>query len=107
MAFQLETQQAPEARYACTLAPEELEDRLSAWRSLRSEALLEERVGDGVAHALFRRSEQTGQQLRALIEAEKRCCAFLEFALREEGDVIEVEIRAPAGVESVIGGGSF
>jgi hypothetical protein len=70
------------------------------WRSLRAEALIDERVEDGRLHALYKRS--SAERLRALIEAEGRCCAFLEFTLREEGEVIAVEVRAPAGHESLI-----
>jgi hypothetical protein len=88
---------------ACSLDSEQLEERLQEWRSLRAEALISEKVRDGTLHSRYKRSEGVAQRLRALIEAEGRCCPFLEFKLSEQGDVIAVEVRAPAAIPSLIG----
>lgn len=80
---------------ACSLGPEELDDRMNDWRSLRAEALISESVRDGVLHSVYTRREDVARRLRALIEAEGRCCPFLEFELHEQADVISVEVRGP------------
>jgi hypothetical protein len=84
----------------CSLNPGELEARLSEWRSLRENALISETVQGQVLSSLYTRSDGVAQRLQALIEAEGRCCQFLEFELYEEGEAIRVDLRLPDGMSA-------
>jgi hypothetical protein len=83
---------------ACSLNPAELEARLNEWRALREDALMSESVQGQVVSSLYARREDVARRLRALIEAEGRCCSFLDFSVYEEGEVIRVDIRVPDGM---------
>lgn len=69
-------------------------DRVSEWRSLRADALIDETTHDGVTLAVFQRRPDVMRRLLALIEAERDCCSFLEFRVREQGDRVSVEVSA-------------
>ena len=78
---------------ACTLAPGDLRERLGAIQTLTREALLGyER--DGLKLAL-RYAPDTVEHVRAMVTAEQRCCAFLEFQVLEQPDAVHVTITAP------------
>lgn len=77
-----------EPTYACSLTDEELAARRREWRALDGRALLRtERRPEGRL-LVYRGGEQTARALATLIEAERRCCPFLDFSIdHREGEV--------------------
>jgi hypothetical protein len=79
---------------ACRLSPNALSERGGAWRSLMAEAL-HRRVEPGRVLGTYPNRPEIAQSLAQLVEAEKDCCPFLEFDIRESDSTIEVELRYP------------
>ena len=78
--------------FACSLSAPELADRVSQWRKLRDEALIEETTVEQRIVARFERREDVVLRLRSLIAAESSCCPFLRFDVVEDGDVLRLEV---------------
>jgi hypothetical protein len=88
-----------DAPIACSLDAAELRTRLEELAALGRDALV--RVDqDGTMH--FRADSATRQRLEAVIEAESRCCPFLSFDLRDDGETIALTVVAPEGAEPVV-----
>jgi hypothetical protein len=83
----------PEAA-ACSLSPKALSDRIGAWRSLTTQAL-QRVVEPGRILGTYPKRAAIAHGFAELVEAEKECCPFLEFDIRERDSVIEVELRYP------------
>jgi hypothetical protein len=81
-------------RAACSLSPTALSDRRGAWRSLMAQAL-HRRVEPGRVLGTYPNRPEIARSLAQLVEAEKDCCPFLEFDIREGDSTIEVELRYP------------
>ena len=78
---------------ACSLTPGGLRERLALIRGLTTEALLGyDRSGLVLA---LRYAPEATDRVRAMIASERHCCAFLNFDVREEPDVVHVTITAP------------
>jgi len=78
---------------ACTLTPGDLRERLDAIQALTREALLGyDRNGLTLT---LRYAPGAGGRVGAMVAAEKHCCAFLEFVVREQPDGVHVTITAP------------
>jgi hypothetical protein len=78
----------------CSLSPDALAERRDAWRSLMVQAL-RRRVEPGRVVSTYPKAPQIARSLAQLVEAEKDCCPFLEFDIREGDSTIEVELRYP------------
>jgi hypothetical protein len=85
----------------CALSPEEFEMRVREWRALANEALTRT-AEPGRVISSYPATEDIRRRLLMLIEAEARCCSFLEFDMRDRDGAIEVELRYPAGFDSVL-----
>jgi hypothetical protein len=81
-------------RAACSLSPTALSDRRGAWRSLTAQGL-HRRVEPGRVLGTYPNRPEIARSLAQLVEAEKDCCPFLEFDIREGDSTIEVELRYP------------
>jgi hypothetical protein len=81
-------------RASCSLSPNALSERGGAWRSLMAQAL-HRRVEPGRVLGTYPNRPEIAQSLAQLVEAEKDCCPFLEFDIRESDSTIEVELRYP------------
>lgn len=81
---------------ACTLTGDRLPGRLAELSAVGRNALLSV-SGDGVLR--FRADERTRARLETIVAAESRCCAFLNFDLRERADALVLTITAPEGAE--------
>jgi|GEM_PF-1959018 len=79
---------------ACLLPPSRLRQRLDRIQTLAARHLLDERL-DGSTWRLGY-AAMAEAELRALVDAEKDCCGFLDFQLRRDGRRIELAITAPA-----------
>ena len=86
----------PETRIACTLAPDELSERLENARQLGERALVGLDVSE--RRAVLRFDGERGS-VDALVALESRCCAFFTFDVTEAGEQIELEILTPEGGE--------
>ena len=81
-----------EPSFSCSLTNEGLRARLKEWVALDERSLV--RVEDrpnGRVHVL-RASEETERVLTALIEAEQRCCPFLDFTVQRRQDEVWVSV---------------
>ena len=78
---------------ACTLTPGDLQERLAQIRKLTAEALLGH-DRNGLVLAL-RYAPEAVEAVRAMVASEQHCCAFLNFEVREQPDVVHVTITAP------------
>jgi len=84
-----------DAPIACSLAAGELEGRLAAIAAVGTDSLISHEV-EGKRHRMrFRSDATTRLRLERIIEAEARCCAFLDLSLTEEDDGLLLSISAP------------
>jgi hypothetical protein len=81
-------------RATCGLSPNALSERRDAWRSLMAQAL-HRRVEPGRVLSTYPNGPEIARSLAQLVEAEKDCCPFLEFEIRESESTIEVQLRYP------------
>ena len=84
---------------ACTLDGRALAGRQSELRaSVLAEAESVQRLPDGYRWR-FRDGRDLLARLGPIIDAERRCCRFLQFAIRADPDLgsITVDITGPAG----------
>ena len=83
--------------YACSLDDQELAVRRAGWRALERRALVRTEARPDGRLLVFRGGEDTGRALRALIEAERECCPFLDFSVDRSKDEVVVSLRDPSG----------
>jgi hypothetical protein len=76
--------------------------RTEAIAELARRALRSREPIPGGTRLTFEVGDDTERQLRALIAAEARCCAFLRMDLRPSADALILEITGPTGAEPVI-----
>ncbi len=84
---------------ACTLAANDVEDRLAAWRSLLAHAREVRPLADGV-HVDFDNTV-SAVDVAALAEAEHACCAFMSFTVAID-DGVALTVCGPADALPVI-----
>lgn len=88
---------------ACTLTAAEMAKRLTEMRAIGERALLSAETSDATARLRFRADDATFGRLQAVVEAEAKCCAFLDFAISEEqAEVVALSIRSPEGGEPIM-----
>jgi hypothetical protein len=78
---------------ACTLTPADLRERLALIRRLATDALLGHQRQPLVL--ALRYAPAARERVRAMVANEQQCCAFLNFEVREQPDVVHVTITAP------------
>jgi hypothetical protein len=88
---------------ACTLTADELPARRHQIRSLGKDGLLSVEHDMGRATFRFRSGAQMRRRIDEIVEAESRCCAFLDFRVEEAGGATLLTISAPAGGEPALG----
>ena len=87
---------------ACSLDADELRVRLTEMSEVGRDALHDVRSTPGKAVLRFAADAETRERLEAIVDAEARCCAFLDFSLLEDADEIIVTISAPEGADLVL-----
>ena len=86
----------------CSLDSAAREKRFGEFAELASAALVEAvRTPDG-ARLLLRSDDSAQVSLRRLIEAERRCCSFLEFTVDVQDAAIRVEVSGPPSARPLI-----
>lgn len=84
---------------ACSLPAGEREERGAAIRAdLMAHVQQERALADGHAWA-FPRTPELRAKLERWIEAERRCCSGLGFAVREDGERLWLEVTGLAPVQ--------
>lgn len=89
-----------EAPIACSLSAAEQARRLETSGAIADGAMLDATVTDRGASIRFRPEAEA--ELRELIEAESRCCGFLDFDLRVEGEALRLRVEGPDGAQPII-----
>jgi hypothetical protein len=85
----------------CTLDAENLSARLDLIASIGAAHLIS-RETEGDSHLLrFRQDEGVRRLLEEVVEAEARCCSFLDLRIREDGEALVLVIAAPPEASSV------
>lgn len=90
---------ADEPPIACTLSGDDQAERIERWQRLLSHAVRRQPIEGGlsvdlpVAHCA---------EVAELAAAEQSCCRFFDFTLRLTGDVVRLEVRAPAEAASLL-----
>lgn len=82
------------APIVCTLSADEMRLRLHRIRELSTRGLISHTRDDRTLQLHF--APWAGAEVRALVDAERECCAFLTFALTEATDGVRLNIVAPA-----------
>jgi hypothetical protein len=85
----------------CSLDPDHLGNRVAKIRALGNDALISV-CPEGALR--FRADEAVRDRLEQVIAAESRCCAFLDFDLRDEAGALVLTVSAPEGAESIASG---
>jgi hypothetical protein len=92
-----------EVPVACTLSADELPARRRQIRSLGKDGLLSVEHDARRAIFRFRSGAQMRRRIDEIVEAESRCCAFLDFRVVEEaGGATRLTISAPGGGEPAL-----
>jgi hypothetical protein len=87
---------------ACTLSADQYKGRTDELAALASRALrTREQTADG-ERLTFAGSEDVERELRAVIAAEARCCAFLHMDLQRRGGALVLDITGPHAAGPVI-----
>ena len=79
---------------ACTLSSGDLALRLESIAALGRRALRNSHQDGRTLHLTYDRTVQ--DELRALVDQERQCCAFLRFELTDSNDSVQLDITAPA-----------
>lgn len=85
--------QAPEIPIACTLDAKTMGPRLAWIRGVTERSLLSHRL-EGRALRLVYRAD-AAEELRRIVELERICCAFLDFALATTANEVVLTITSP------------
>ena len=91
-----------DAPIACTLSAADYAARTQDIRELARHALRSRQpIPDGT-RLTFEPGADTERQLRELVAAEARCCAFLRMDLRPAENVLVLDVTGPAEAEPII-----
>jgi hypothetical protein len=88
---------------ACTLERAEMPQRAAEIRALGRDGLVAVERGKRSVTLRFRPDPAVRERLEAIVAAESRCCAFLDFGLAAEAEGGSVlTIAAPEGAEPAL-----
>ena len=87
---------------ACTLTAAEMPKRLADIRAIGDAYLRAVSADASTAVLRFSAKPDARERLKAIVVAESRCCAFLEFDLEDKPAETVLTIRAPNGGEEVV-----
>jgi hypothetical protein len=84
--------------YACSLTDAELAARRGEWKEVARDLVRSESLVGGRL-LVYRGGEDMVQVLGSLIEAESRCCPFLDFSVERRAGEVHVIINFPPQAE--------
>ena len=87
---------------ACSLDTHDYADRRRRLRALRDAALIDRKPIAGGERLLFADAADTEQALRAAIDAEAGCCAFLTMTLDRRAGRLILDITGPEMAAPII-----
>lgn len=93
---------AEELPIACTLTGVEYPRRLAEMSALGAAALLDSELTTSRALLRFSTGPGTRSRIDAIVEAEARCCAFLEMTVTDEPGSIVLTIEGPRDAALVV-----
>ncbi len=85
----------------CTLGSDDLAERVRAWRAVSALAT-SRRVEATRVTSVYPSDPALVRRLRELVEAEGRCCGFLEFTIDEGPAETVVELSFPPEARALI-----
>jgi hypothetical protein len=88
-----EVKSMKEPSFACSLTDERLRVRLNEWLALDERALLRAEDHPNGQVRVYRAGAEIERVLAELIEAEGRCCPFLDFTVRREADDVRLTVH--------------
>src|SRR5436190_1907794 len=87
---------------ACSLPAAQLDERRARWKALADRAFLERALLPGGVRLSFLAEEGVKEELRALAELERECCAFATFQVSAERSTVTLDVTAEGdGVTAV------
>ena len=86
-------------RYTCTMAPDELPDRLEQLRALKKGLLGRERDGQQVR---LRFDRCVAPVVETFVHDESACCSFYEFDLEHTDRAVVLTVWAPAEADELL-----
>lgn len=89
---------------ACRLGGAEMRDRQAQIAGLGQDGLVSIEHKTQRAVLRFRPGAELRRRIDEILDAESRCCAFLDFQVEEEADATLVTIDAPPGGEPTLRG---
>jgi hypothetical protein len=92
----------PDRPIACTLTPDGMTARLALIEALAADSLFDRTATEAGLRVRLRDTPEIERRTRALIAAESRCCAFLDFNLARENGVLVLDITGSADARPVI-----
>jgi hypothetical protein len=92
-----------DAAVACSLNREEQAERGARWVALAARALVEREPTERGQRLVFRREDGVEDELRALAELERECCAFADWNVSADDGrlVLDVSGSSDEGVAAV------
>jgi hypothetical protein len=91
-----------DAPIACTLSPGQYAERTDELAALAARALRSRERTPAGERLMFADSPQIERELRDVIAAESRCCAFLRMDLRRTGEGLVLDIAGPPDARPII-----
>jgi hypothetical protein len=88
---------------ACSLTTTELPARLAEMAALGRDALVEAHRERAHAELRFAASAGVRERVEGIVQGEARCCAFLTMDVRDEPDLVVLDVRAPAEADLILG----
>jgi hypothetical protein len=88
---------------ACSLTAAEMPERRRRWLALTDRALARRRTTEDGVRLTFHARAGVEEELRALAELERDCCAFATFEVAASHDHVTLEITSTGdGVKAVL-----
>jgi cobalamin biosynthesis protein CobT len=78
---------------ACTLDAAEGGRRVDEWRRLADDFALARELHDGRLVVRYAPQADAAQRLAELVEAERRCCAFVDWRIESSGDELRLVVN--------------
>lgn len=78
---------------ACTLDAADGGRRLEEWRRLNADYALERELRDGRLVVRYAPHDDAARRLAALVDAEQRCCAFVDWSIDRSRGGLRLVVR--------------
>jgi MYXO-CTERM domain-containing protein len=93
---------APAPAPACSLTASAAAERAERWHRLLDRQLLSRTATPGGLRVVFRSDPGVADELDALVEAERECCAFLGLSVERSEERLVLDVAAPAEATAIV-----